>query len=100
MEPLDQQANYLLCVATGPEKSLGLAWADISTSDFYVRTYRDVGEINSSRGFYSKKYGIFNCERHTHNRFDMQDTLTIILDLQSLLSDQLHSDLLFIAITL
>ena len=56
MEPLDQQANYLLCVATGPEKSLGLAWADISTSDFYVRTYRDVG-----RGFLINNNTIARC---------------------------------------
>lgn len=36
LEPLDQQANYLLCIATGPVQTLGLAWVDISTADFQV----------------------------------------------------------------
>ena len=35
-EPLDQQANYLLCLAPGPSPMLGLAWADVSTAEFKV----------------------------------------------------------------
>ena len=35
-EPLDQGANYLLCIAPGPTSELGLAWADVSTAEFKV----------------------------------------------------------------
>ncbi len=38
IEPLDKQANYLLSIAPGPSTTLGLAWSDISTSDFQVCT--------------------------------------------------------------
>ena len=41
LEPLDQQANYLLCIATSPAQTLGLAWVDISTADFQVLSERD-----------------------------------------------------------
>ena len=41
LEPLNQQANYLLCIATGPAQTLGLAWVDISTADFQVPSERD-----------------------------------------------------------
>ena len=34
IEPLDRHANYLLSVATGPGQTLGLAWVDVSTSEF------------------------------------------------------------------
>lgn len=36
LEPLTQQANFLLSVAVGPGGSLGLAWLDLSTSQFKV----------------------------------------------------------------
>lgn len=36
IEPLDQLANYLMCIASSPGKTLGLAWIDISTSEFQV----------------------------------------------------------------
>ena len=36
IEPLDQEANYLLSLSIGPSTGLGLAWIDISTSDFQV----------------------------------------------------------------
>lgn len=35
-QPLDQSANYLLCLAPGSTTSLGLAWADISTAELKV----------------------------------------------------------------
>lgn len=37
LEPLDQSANYLLCIATGPGRTLGLAWVDVSTAEFQVQ---------------------------------------------------------------
>ena len=37
LEPLDNQANYLMSVAGGPElASVGLAWVDMSTAHFEV----------------------------------------------------------------
>ena len=36
IEPLDNEANYLLCVSTGPGTTVGLAWIDISTGEFQV----------------------------------------------------------------
>ena len=37
IEPLHNEANYLLSVATSPTSNVGLAWTDISTSEFKVR---------------------------------------------------------------
>ena len=39
IEPLDNEANYLLCIATGPGSTVGLAWIDISTGEFQVRMF-------------------------------------------------------------
>ena len=36
IEPLDNEANYLLCISTGPGSTIGLAWIDISTGEFQV----------------------------------------------------------------
>lgn len=36
IEPLDNEANYLLCISTGPGNTVGLAWIDISTGEFQV----------------------------------------------------------------
>lgn len=36
VEPFDHSANYLLSVSPGPDKTLGLAWVDISTAEFQV----------------------------------------------------------------
>lgn len=36
IEPLDNEANYLLCLSTGPGSTVGLAWIDISTGEFQV----------------------------------------------------------------
>lgn len=40
VEPLDQGANYLLCIAPGPTSVLGLAWTDLSTAEFKVTSQR------------------------------------------------------------
>ena len=40
IEPLDNEANYLLCLSTGPASTVGLAWIDISTGEFQVQEYR------------------------------------------------------------
>ncbi len=37
IEPLHNEANYLLSIATGSTSTVGLAWTDISTSEFQVR---------------------------------------------------------------
>ena len=37
IEPLDNEANYLLCLSTGPGSTVGLAWIDISTGEFQVQ---------------------------------------------------------------
>lgn len=37
VEPYDHNANYLMSVSPGPDKTLGLAWVDISTAEFQVR---------------------------------------------------------------
>ncbi len=39
IEPLHDEANYLLSIATGQSSVVGLAWADISTSEFKAREY-------------------------------------------------------------
>ena len=36
IEPLDNEANYLLCISTGPGSTVGLVWIDISTGEFQV----------------------------------------------------------------
>ena len=54
IEPLDQQSNYLMCVSTGPSKTLGLAWIDISTSEFQVASWKSVSrEDLGGRRFYT-----------------------------------------------
>jgi DNA mismatch repair protein MutS len=35
-EPLDHSSNFLLSISPGPLSALGLAWADVSTSEFVV----------------------------------------------------------------
>ena len=37
IEPLHNEANYLLSIATSPSSMVGLAWTDISTSELKVR---------------------------------------------------------------
>ena len=36
IEPLDNEANYLLCLSMGPGSTVGMAWIDISTGEFQV----------------------------------------------------------------
>ncbi len=36
VEPLSNQANYLLCLHPGPGDSIGLAWAELSTTELCV----------------------------------------------------------------
>ena len=36
LEPPKADANYLLCIAQGPDMSLGLAWLDLSTGGFHL----------------------------------------------------------------
>lgn len=36
LEPLNSDANYLMSIAQGPDSSLGLAWLDLSTGEFYL----------------------------------------------------------------
>ena len=36
IEPLNNSANYLLSIATGPRDTVGIAWVDISTGEFQV----------------------------------------------------------------
>lgn len=36
VEPLSNQANYLLCINPGPSTTVGLAWMDLSTAEFLV----------------------------------------------------------------
>ena len=43
IEPLDNEANYLLCLSTGPGSTVGLAWIDISTGEFQVYYRKKVG---------------------------------------------------------
>ena len=43
IEPLDNEANFLLCLSTGPGSTVGLAWIDISTGEFQVHYRKKVG---------------------------------------------------------
>ena len=36
LEPLDNHANYLLCLVPGPSSVVGLSWVDVSTAEFSV----------------------------------------------------------------
>lgn len=44
VEPLNNHANYLLCLVPGPSSIVGLAWVDVSTAEFLV-TSSEVGNI-------------------------------------------------------
>ena len=44
VEPLDNQANYLLSIVPGPGATVGLAWLDVSTAEFCV-TSTEVQDI-------------------------------------------------------
>lgn len=36
IEPLTNQANYLLCLHPGPSDTVGLAWTELSTAELCV----------------------------------------------------------------
>lgn len=58
IEPLDNEANYLLCLSTGPGSTVGLAWIDISTGEFQVCMPYGIMLLNLSNGMTGHKISL------------------------------------------
>lgn len=74
LEPLNSDANYLMSIAQGPDSSLGLAWLDLSTGEFYLEVSsidnldEDLARVNPAE--VCKKDFAYNCPKG-HTKLDL-----------------------------
>lgn len=74
LEPLNSDANYLMSIAQGPDSSLGLAWLDLSTGEFYLgvssieNLEEDLSRVNPAE--VGVKYFAYTTQKDAHNCVD------------------------------